>query len=597
MIIDTKKIPKWLMTTLVALAVVVGLGAWFAWYEFFREEPEQVWEAENGHSAEDMRFLYGSVGAERDAGIPYWIMYVLPRVFPDKLPGPQGKPSDHCLKADESADKPGIGGYAAFGLAWEQGHELPVGFSTKVIGFRRVAQNCAICHTASYRSKPGENPTYIPTGPNHTFNLEALFRFLVDCAEDPRFNADTLLTQIEMSKPKDFTFIDGLIYRFILIPQTKKQLIARRVRFDWIYQCPAQQWPEWGRGRDDAMNLTKYFLTTSPMDPTFGPTDMPSIWNLKKYERNNASEVVKDTRMNLAGDSYDAHSVIIDSALGLLSKAPPSNHLFLKEIEWLENYLGTYPSPSYQLIRNDPSPSQKTLRDDGKKVFDCWCARCHASEKTGKVMSFTEVDGPTQLKIGTDEERIKSWNGSAAVRANTEVKKFGIDRRGLVEENPYGYVVPFLDGIWLRAPYLHNGSVPSLRDLLKPAVHLKDPGQCSATVPASNERPRVFYRGYDVYDAQNAGFVSTPEQAARLGVAWIDVVRVATRYDVCQRSNGNGGHEFGVNLPDGEKEALLEYLRGFCDPVTDHQCDASLYPTLDSKHNYPKPPPGCPLRQ
>ena len=39
-----------------------------------------------------------------------------------------------------------------------------------------------------------------------------------------------------------------------------------------------------------------------------------------------------------------------------------------------------------------------------------------------------------------------------------------------------------LDGIWLRAPYLHNGSVPTLRDLLRPP----------------DERPVVFYRGYDV---------------------------------------------------------------------------------------------------
>ena len=79
----------------------------------------------------DMRFKYGSIGAEYDAGIPYWIFYVLPRMFPEKLPGP--------------------GGYAAFGVAWEQGQELPIGFTKKVVGFPRVANNCASCHTASYR--------------------------------------------------------------------------------------------------------------------------------------------------------------------------------------------------------------------------------------------------------------------------------------------------------------------------------------------------------------------------------------------------------------------------------------------------------------
>ena len=85
-----------------------------------------------------MRFKYGSIGAERDAGIPYWIFYVLPRVFPDKLPGP--------------------GGYASLGVSWEQGQELPIGFTKKVIGFPRVANNCAACHTANYRLSANENP-------------------------------------------------------------------------------------------------------------------------------------------------------------------------------------------------------------------------------------------------------------------------------------------------------------------------------------------------------------------------------------------------------------------------------------------------------
>ena len=32
------------------------------------------------------------------------------------------------------------------------------------------------------------------------------------------------------------------------------------------------------------MNLTKYFLTTSPLDDTLGPTDMPSIWNIEEVQ-------------------------------------------------------------------------------------------------------------------------------------------------------------------------------------------------------------------------------------------------------------------------------------------------------------------------
>jgi hypothetical protein len=65
------------------------------------------------------------------------------------------------------------------------------------------------------------------------------------------------------------------------------------------------------------------------------------------------------------------------------------------------------------------------------------------------------------------------------------------------------------------------------------------------------ERPKVFYRGYDVYDPENVGFVTQGSGAERVG----------TKYDVSERSNGNQGHEFGTNLSAGDKDALIEYLK------------------------------------
>src|SRR6266850_8517901 len=159
---------KWKLV-LTTVLILVAIGAFVGWYKFFREEPQPEWVT----ATPEMRFKYGSIGAEHDAGIPYWIFYVLPRLFPEKLPGP--------------------GGYASFGAAWEQGQELPIGFTKKVIGFPRVANTCAACHTASYRKRPEENPTFVAAGPGHTLDLEAFFRFLVDCARDPRFNADNLM--------------------------------------------------------------------------------------------------------------------------------------------------------------------------------------------------------------------------------------------------------------------------------------------------------------------------------------------------------------------------------------------------------------------
>jgi mono/diheme cytochrome c family protein len=480
-----KKRYGWKLALLVLLLLVIVFGA-VGWYKFFREEPQPDWVT----AMPDMRFMYGSIGAEHDAGLPYWIFFVLPRMFPEKLPGP--------------------GGYASLGVAWEQGQELPIGFTKKVVGFPRVANNCASCHTASYRKSPNDTPVFVPTGPNHTLNLQAFFRFAVDCAKDPRFNPDEIMSQIALVY--DLPFLDKLIYRYVLIPITKKRLLEREKQFQWVYH---KEFPLWGRGRDDAMNLTKYFLLNWPMDDSIGPTDMPSIWNLKKYQPE------KGMLMNLAGDSHDARSVIIDSALGLLAAAPHDAEDFRKQVDWLVSYLSEKQAPKF------PFAIDEKLAASGKAVFAANCARCHASERTGTRVPVEEV--------GTDRERLKTWSKKAAVESNKVVRNFGIERRGLVENEPSGYIAAFLDGIWLRAPYLHNGSVPSMRDLLKPAA----------------ERPKVFYRGYDVYDPVKVGFVTEGEEAEQVG----------TRYDVSERASGNQGHEYGTNLSAKEKDALIEYLK------------------------------------
>jgi hypothetical protein len=65
------------------------------------------------------------------------------------------------------------------------------------------------------------------------------------------------------------------------------------------------------------------------------------------------------------------------------------------------------------------------------------------------------------------------------------------------------------------------------------------------------ERPAVFFRGYNVYDWDEGGFVATGADAEKNGV----------RYDTTLRGNGNGGHLYGTNLPAADREAIIEYLK------------------------------------
>jgi len=77
------------------------------------------------------------------------------------------------------------------------------------------------------------------------------------------------------------------------------------------------------------------------------------------------------------------------------------------------------------------------------------CASCSCQPRTA-LLPIAEV--------GTDAERIGT--GTRKPQSPQQVvKEMGIEAQGLVETVD-GYVAQFLDGIWLRAPYLHNGSVP-----------------------------------------------------------------------------------------------------------------------------------------
>ncbi|MEF3367177.1 di-heme-cytochrome C peroxidase [Methylocystis sp. 9N] len=100
----------------------------------------------------------------------------------------------------------------------------------------------------------------------------------------------------------------------------------------------------------------------------------------------------------------------------------------------------------------------------------------------------------------------------------------------------FKYESRVMQGIWAAAPYLHNGSVPTLADLLKPVA----------------ERPASFKVG-TAYDVESVGLAK--EQGA--------FSTLYTADDCAKRDSGNSrcGHTFGVNLTPDEKKALLEYLK------------------------------------
>jgi hypothetical protein len=501
-----------LVTLLVALYFIA---------RFSRDEPVTYADIEE-------HFKYGSTGGERESGIPLWIWKVLPKMFPEYLPGKTYMPGTE---------------YSSLGFLYEPGKELPIGVSKRnTQGIDRVFLNCAICHVGSVREKPESRATFYTGMPSNTVDLEGFERFIFNCASDPRFTADRILPEIKAIGGNDDA-INTFILRYYAIPLMRERLVMLKDRFRFI------EWePEQGPGRTDTFNPAKTLLNF-PLEKLetrelVGLCDFPSIW-LQGPRR--------DANMQLHWDGNNTKMEERNKSAAFGTGTFPSS-IDLKQIARIEEWLLTKKPPKYPFLINPQ------LSVQGEKIYGEYCANCHgkngrdfSGELVGKV---TPIDG-----IGTDRHRLDSYTEDLAATQNTLYA--GYPWRFSHFKKTNGYANLPLDGIWLRAPYLHNGSVPTLRDLLEPVAN----------------RPKVFFRGYDVFDQTKVGFVSEEDRFDENGRSKSDPkdARQYFKFDTQPKTEGktprernegnlNTGHEgkiYGTELSPNEKDALVEYLKTF----------------------------------
>jgi hypothetical protein len=168
-----------------------------------------------GDAGRRHRFKYGSIGAENDAGIPYWIFYVLHGCFPTSCPARAATRRSAC--------------------PWEQAgtagglHEKSDRVSACREQLRRVPQHAAAAPPSTPR------PSSSRRDPVRRRTSKDSFRFFVDCAKDPRFTPDNVLWEI--MNVTELSWLDKAIYRFLIIPITKKRLLEREQQFAWVYHA------------------------------------------------------------------------------------------------------------------------------------------------------------------------------------------------------------------------------------------------------------------------------------------------------------------------------------------------------------------------
>jgi len=362
--------------------------------------------------------------------------------------------------------------------------------------------------------------------PANTFDFRAFMRFLFAAGEDRRFTPERILLQIKTIRKRenlnDLPLIDRLLLRFYAIYYMRERILTLRDRLNFI-----KEEPEWGPGRVDTFNpLKAYFnfpIDKLAQEERIGTTDFPSIWNQGQREE-------RKMELHWDGNNVSLEERNRSAAMGAGITPPTADRDNMKRIA---NWLRELPAPPY------PFKIDKQLAAQGAPLYKRYCSECHGGD--GKDFSGTYVGKVTPIDdIGTDRRRLDSYTYNVTVNQNTIFAGYG-DERFSHFRKTFGYANSPLDGLWLRAPYLHNGSVPTLRALLEP----------------SDKRPTNFYRGYDVYDQKMVGFIAdVPEEKGKKYFL----------YNTEEAGNSNAGHEgasYGTELSPDEKDALVEYLKTF----------------------------------
>ena len=495
---------------------------------------------------------------------------------------------------------------------------LPVGFViTGDAASGDIGMNCAACHTAQIE--------YEKDGRTHSLRLDgapAKADFQLFLSELTQAARKTL----SESNRFDAFARDVLGKRFSTIRavRLKAEFGTWVQQFGDLMDASLPATP-WGPGRLDAFGMTLNRVAGHDLNirenlhPADAPVSYPFLWNASRQDRTLWTGGVR------GGLSIQALGRNTGEAFGAFARFKPvlapnqpvagppiirfgENSISFAGLQKLEEQIARLRPPPWP---KDIFGFDQALADKGKALFETHCAQCHGGEENSDPAPGANT---TPVKaVGTDPKVVRNTLrlvdpgiligslvpetghvatlenpanahdllavaavGTLAYQAGIEVRmlqpggvtralrndmakvppdqKIGLGRireigefinmrlAGMYRPAPItasgaAYASRPLQGIWATAPYLHNGSVPNLWELLKPA----------------RERMATFKVGSRMFDQKYVGYV-TDQSPYRHGDFVADPAN--------QNGNGNGGHEFGIDLTEDERWALIEYLKG-----------------------------------
>jgi mono/diheme cytochrome c family protein len=295
---------------------------------------------------------------------------------------------------------------------------------------------------------------------------------------------------------------------------------------------------EAGPGRADDFATARNTLFDAQLAiPATAPCSIPPLWNhaaWSDWDGNTTSALGRSMATALAaGASFDPETFV--------STVSPANLLDFEDLA------AKILPPAWPVEAFGPVDQEKASR--GQALFREHCAKCHPTDSNPPDLLFDLKE------IGTDPNRVLNFARMLGERSFADALSDSILRyldranrdHGTSPEKVQQIQTRFpnqwrttdkyswrpLAGVWATAPYLHNGSVPTLDDLLLPA----------------GQRPKKFPVGHREFDPIKVGL------AAESGTSG------AFLFGTSIPGNGNAGHEYGTDLPMDDRRAIVEFLK------------------------------------
>jgi mono/diheme cytochrome c family protein len=438
----------------------------------------------------EIAFYESDLGSSNYSSLPRVAFEAIPVVFPELLPE----------------------GWEGVGIFWKDADhdQPPVGFvRTSILGIEAYAPNCAVCHAGKF------NGQVVAGLPNLDFDVQLLTHTLQTALLSGRLTVDAV-NEVATKNGRPMGAIDRAKLGVVL--GIAKAAFAKRP-VGWFHN-------DVGPGRSDALAGWKRTLGVND-EHTITWVDLPAIFNQRLKQK-----TLYDG--SVTGD-FAARIMLTELQKGRPIREPLLHReVFDDLVAYMEKKLEP---PKY------PFPVDATLAQTGRTVFEKTCSKCHGTYGENPTYPNKRIDVE---RVGTDPERaLAMTDGVVKALEAHEYKRF------LKVEPKLAYMPPALNGVYMTAPYLHNGSVPTLWHMLQ------DP----------EKRPLAFYRRWNEFDPKHVG-IACEEVKVDDGVECAPDPtqkkhdpRTVFRYDTRKKGNRNTGHPFASTLSDDEKTALLEYLK------------------------------------